>query len=151
MSNVWERFETIVNVNEVEDAKAQFSPLESGDYHCVLESIEPSESQQGLPMVKGKFKVVEGGRTIFYNQMLQNINNPNMTAINVAEAVTFVNALLGEDVPFTGLGQLAQLITEIPFGTEYMVNVSYGNKDLDRKFPKLKIVANLSVADLPFE
>lgn len=137
--SLWERFENIVSANEVNDAKAQFTPIQAGDYQAVLESIEPAESKQGLPMLKGKFRTIEGNRILFYNQMLQNLNNPNMTAINVAEAVTFVGGLLGEEVEFQGLGHLAGLIESIPTGGEFTVNVSYGTKDLEMKFPKLKI------------
>lgn len=160
MSNLWERFDSIVTVDEVVDAKNQFTPIEAGDYNAVLEKLEPSESKNGLPMLKGQFRTVEGNKILFYNQMLQNLSNPNMTAVNVAEAVTFLGALLGEDVEFQGLAKLAELVTSIPLGAEYVVNVSYGKNDFNMKFPKLKIVQkvegysqdNFSVnnEDLPF-
>ena len=150
MNNIWERFENIASVDEVQTAKVQFSPIEAGDYKAVLESIEPAESKDGLPMIKGKFRLVDNNRVVFYNQMLQNLNYPNMTAQNIAEAITFVGGLLGQDVDFEGLGHLANLITTIPIGGEYMMNVSYGKKDFEMKFPKLKVVEMLVDGDQPF-
>lgn len=138
---VWDRFDAIASADEVENAKTQFAPLDAGDYEMVLEEIEPTESANGLPMLKGKFRTVEGGKVVFYNQMLQNLNAPNMTAVNIAEAVTFVSGLLGEDIKFEGLAKFAEVVSGITVGETYTVNVSYGKKDLERKFAKLKIVS----------
>lgn len=140
MSNVWERFENIVNKDEVAEAKAQFEPIDAGEYKVTLDAIAPSESKAGLPMLKGKFKIAGTNRFIFYNQMLQNVNNPKMTAVNVNEASKFVNALTGEELEFETLGVLARRVEAITLGGEYTISVSYGDKDEDRKFPKLKIV-----------
>ena len=156
--SIWERFEGIASTEEVQEAKSQFSPIIAGDYKVMLEGILPSESKNGLPMLKGKFRTVEGNRVIFYNQTLQNLSNPQMTAVNIAEAVTFVGGLLGEDVDFNGLGALASLVETIPTGVEYMVNVSYRNNDYEMKFPKLKIIskgeaeyiAPITEGDMPF-
>lgn len=140
MSNIWERFETIVNKEEVETAKAQFSPIEEGQYKAILEEIAPAENKDGLPMIKGKLRLVGNNRVVFYNQMLQNLNYPNLTAVNIAEAVNFISGLLGEEVEFESLPALADLIYTIPIGNEYTVQVTYGKKDTEMKFPKLKIV-----------
>lgn len=140
MSNLWERFENIVSKDEVADVKAQFEPIEEGDYKVILENIEPSESKAGLPMLKGKFRMIDNNRIVFYNQMLQNLNNPNMTAVNVNEANNFINALTGEDIEFDTLGKLAERVTNISMGGVYTITVSYGKKDFDKKFPKIKIV-----------
>lgn len=139
MSNVWERFDSIVKPEEVTEAKSKFAPVEAGKYLAVLEEITPAENKDGLPMLKGKFRTVESNRILFYNQNLQNLNYPNMTAVNVAEAVTFISNLTGEDVEFTNLSSLATLVSTIQTGGEYMVEVYYGKTDLDMKFPKLKV------------
>lgn len=152
MSNVWERFEGIVTKDEVADASAQFEPIDAGDYKVTLEKIEPSTSKSGLPMLKGKFRLSENNRILFYNQMLQNINNPQMTAVNVGEANRFVNGLRGEDVEFDTLSELAQRVNEIEIGSEYRINVSYGKKDTERNFPKLSVISTGSAeASDPFE
>lgn len=154
MSNIWARFDSIVTPTEVEEVKTQFAPLEEGIYTMRLEEIAPSESRSGLPMLKGKFRIVENNRIAFYNQMLQNINNPNMTAVNVAEAVNFVSGLLQEDIDFVGLESFANLITEIPIGTTHTIKVSYGKNDSEKKFPKLRVVEPLNLdggdEDLPY-
>ena len=141
MSNLWERFNTIATPDEVNNAKSEFTPLDEGTYRCLLEEIQPSESQSGLPMLKGKFRMIEGNRIIFYNQLLQNISNPKMTAINIAEAVKFISDLTGQEYEFTNLGDMADFVSSIPSGTEHMVTVKYGAKDIDRKYPKLKVSA----------
>lgn len=154
MSNLWDRFDGIASVGEVEEAKAKYAPIEAGTYKMTLEKIEASESREGLPMVKGQFRTAEN-KVVFYNQMLQNLNYPQMTAVNVAEAVTFVSGLLGREVQFAGLSKLATLISEIPTGDIHTINVSYGKKDTEMKYPKLKVIAqNLDLEggdDLPFD
>lgn len=152
MSNVWERFEGIVTKEEVADASSQFEPIEAGDYNVTLEAIAPSESKAGLPMLKGKFRMKDNNRIVFYNQMLQNINNPQMTAVNVGEANKFVNDLLGEDEDFDTLGVLAKRVEQVPIGSEYKINVSYGKKDTERSFPKIRIVSRSTEdAENPFD
>lgn len=149
MSNLWERFESIATAEEVENAKPQYTPIEAGNYFAVLESIQPAESQNGMPMLKGKFRTVEGNRVIFYNQMLQNLNSPDMTAVNIAEAVAFVGALLDEEVTFKGMGKFAEVVESVPTGGLYTIKISYGKKDLEMKYPKIKIVNKLE--EVPFE
>lgn len=143
MSNIWERFEGIVSKTEVEDVKAQFTPIEPGEYQMILESIEPGESKSQLPMLKGKFRLVDGNRVVFYNQMLQNISNPRMTAVNVNEAVRFVEGLTGEEIEFDTLAGLADIVSNIPTGGTYNVSVTYGKNDFEMKFPKLTVVGRV--------
>lgn len=147
MSNVWERFDGIASAEEVTEAKTQFAPIDAGDYEMVLEELKPAESADGLPMIKGKFRTVEGNKVVFYNQMLQNLNYPNMTAVNIAEAVTFVGGLIGEDIEFTGLTKFAETVESVTVGETYTINVSYGKKDTEKKFAKLKFVKTI---ELPF-
>lgn len=139
--NLWERFDNIVKPEEIEEVQSTFTPIEAGKYRMILEEISPSETKETrLPMLKGKFRIIENNRVVFYNQVLQNLTNERMTAVNVAEAVNFINGLLGEEIEFTGLGALAELVNTIPIGTEHYIEVSYGAKDVDKKFAKLKVV-----------
>lgn len=146
MSNLWARFEGIAKPDEVMDAKAQFTPVEEGVYRARLEELAPAESKNGLPMLKGRMRLVDSNKVVFYNQMLQNLNYPDMNARNIAEAVEFVSGILEEEIEFTGLGAFADLITQIPMGTEHVVEVSYGKNDFEKRFTQLKIV---SEDDLP--
>lgn len=147
MSN-WDRFDTIATPEEVNEAKSKYAPLEAGFYIAKLEELLPAESQNGLPMLKGKFRTLEN-RVIFYNQNLQNISNPNMTAVNVAEAVEFVGKLLGEEVVFTGLSKFEETVKSVTLGEQYKISVSYGKKDEEMKYPKLKIITKM--AEVSFE
>lgn len=152
MSNIWERFENIATPDEVAAVEVEFTPIEAGDYECVLNELKPAESKQGLPMIKGKFTCVKDGKFIFYNQMLQNLNNPDYTARNIKSATWFVGKLLDEKIEYTGMTDFAQTISSVPTGGSYIVNVSYGEKDFDKKFPRLKVVRKIEDdEDLPFE
>lgn len=154
MSNIWDRYESIASVEEVSASKAKYAPIEAGDYEVVLESIKPAENKNGLPMIKGMFVMLEGGRKIPYNQNLQNVSNPAYTADNIYDATVFIGCLLGEEVVYAGMVDFAAKIESIPTGTNYTLNVSYGKKDLERKFPRLKVVSRgePEVAEpLPFD
>jgi len=151
MGSIWERFDTIVTPEEVVEAKVQFAPIPAGKYLMRLEEITPAESKDGLPMLKGKFRIVATNRIVFYNQMLQNLNYPDMTKFNISEAVTFVEGLIKEEIDYVGLSQLEEIVKSIPLGEEYMIEVSYGKKDLEMKFPKLKIIPEAENYDIPDE
>lgn len=146
MSNVWERFDEIAKPEEVMEKKAQFAPIEAGVYKMRLEEIQPTQSQKGLPMLAGKFRLIKSNRVLFYNQMLQNLAYPHMTPVNVAEAVAFIGQLIGEEIEFTGLKDLGEIVLGIPVNSEYVIEVTYGNTDREKKFPKLKVVDE---SDLP--
>ena len=150
MSGIWDRFDGIANKDEVEKAKSQFTPIAPGEYECELESIEAGESQNYLPMIKGKFKKLDGSGYIFYNQLLQNVNKPEMTAVNIADAVQFISDLTGEEIVFNSMSQFGDIVGGIKFGDHYLIKVSYGTKDVDHKFPKLKCVKKLE-PDIPLE
>lgn len=137
--SVWERFDDIANTEEVDTAKAQFKPLEEGEYEAVLEKIEAKESKSGLPMLSAQFRT-NTNQMVFYNQVLQNINNPEITARNIAQAVTFLEGVLGEDIQFEGLAKLAQIVESVPVNTNYTIEVTYGKNDTEKNFPKVKII-----------
>ena len=152
MSNLWERFENIANADEVAEAKSSYTPVEAGSYVATLEKFEATESQSGLPMLKAQFRLLNN-RVIFYNMVLQNVNNPDWTARNIAQAVTFVNKVTGEDVEFTSLGDLAQRVENTVLGKQYNINVTYGKNDVEMKFAKVSVKGEykeLTDDDIPF-
>ena len=144
MENLWERFDTIAKPEDVMEQKSNFDPLEAGTYKMLLEEISPSESKNGLPMLKGKLRIIENNKVAFYNQMLQNLNSEWATNKNIAEALVFISGIVGEDLDFEELGGLkafAELIMQIPTGSEHTVEVSYDmERDPERKFTKLTII-----------
>ena len=119
----------------------------------MLELLEPSESEKHIPMLKSRFRMKSNNRIVFYNLMLQNISKPEMTAVNIAEAVNFINSLTGEDYSFTNLGEFAQYIsTLMVVGREYTIQISYGAKDVDQKFPKVKVLPTIPEdSAMPFD
>lgn len=152
MSNLWERFEGIANADEVAEAKSSYTPVEAGAYVAILEKFEATESQSGLPMLKAQFRLLNN-RVVFYNMILQNVNNPEWTARNIAQAVTFVNKVTGEDVEFTSLGDLAQRVKNTVLGKQYDITVTYGKNDVEMKFAKVSVKGEykeLTDDDIPF-
>lgn len=146
--NLWARFEGIAGTDEVATERAKFAPLEVGTYNMKLEKIEAGESTQGLPMLKAQFRT-DSNRVVFYNQLLQNINMPEMTAANIAKAVEFVGSLVGAAIEYTSMGRLARDIENVQTGKMYSVKVTYGKKDESQKYPILTILG-ISEEDLPF-
>lgn len=156
MTSVWERFDGIANAEEVNTAKNSFDPIPVGTYEATLELLEAGETKDGLPKLSGRFRL-DTGRIAFYNQNLQNLNNPNMTAVNIAEAVKFLGALKGEEIEYVNLGKLESDMHEIPLGGKYKMSISYGAKDVDMKYPRFKVLSkvddvvdNFDGSELPF-
>lgn len=147
MANLWERFNGIANTEEVNTAKKQFEPIKAGTYRMRLEEFKADENRDGLPMVKGRFRT-DTNKVVFYNQQLQNLNYPDMTATNIAKAVQFVSCLLCKDIEFTTLGDFADTIATVPIGDFYEVKVSYATKDIEEKYPLLEVLSKET--ELPF-
>lgn len=150
MANIWERFDDIVSTEEVAEAKEQFAPTPAGIYDAVLTKYIASESQNGLPMIKGSFKLVNG-KNVFFNILLQNVNYPENTKRNVAQAHLMTNQLTGFDADFEGLGNLAGRIDAMSdaegdlldeYKKPHRIKVSYGKKDLDMKFANVDVLSD---------
>lgn len=147
--SIWDRFDDIASTEEVQEAQSRYTPIEEGDYEAVLKEIAPAESSKGTPMVKGKFQIVDGGRYLFYNKVLANLNYPDMTAGNIADAVEFASQLKGEPIEFTGLSQFAEELNSLEVGDTYRIRVRYGEKDVEHKFPNLRCLGK--VEETPFD
>jgi len=147
MSSIWDRFEGIVKAEEVVEAKAQSQPLDEGTYEMTLVAIEAGETQSGLPAMKAQFKMGTG-KIVYFTQVLQNLNYPNLTSLNISKACEMIEGLTGEEYVFTTMGDLATKITSIPVDVNYIVEVSYETKDTAKKYPKLKVLE--SSEDVPF-
>lgn len=140
--NPWIKHNDVVSKDDVLNPKLKITPIEPGIYEARLEQFEPSESKKGLPMIKGRFRL-KNNRIIFYNQMLQNVQYPHMTAVNIAAAVKTVGQLLGEKIEFENMGSFAELIDSLPLGGLYKIEVSYGKKDIARNFTKIEIIESI--------
>lgn len=149
--SVWEKFEDIASAEEVVEQVLINKPVPVGDYNVLLKKLAPSESRGGLPMIKGEFQMVDGGRKIFYNQLLMNTSIPELTAKNIAQAVEFLSGLVGEEIEFTSMADLESLIYEIELDAEYVVNVSFNEKrDSEHKFPILTVVEKVEYGTTEF-
>jgi len=144
-NNMWERFNDIANTDEIAEARAQFVPIEAGTYEMKLESIKADENKDGLPMIKGRF-ITDTNKIVFYNQMLQNINYPEMTPRNIASAIEFIGGLIGEEITFTTLGEFGDIVNGVKLGGMHTIKVTFGKKDTECKFPILTV----SKDDVPF-
>jgi len=143
LDNPWTKHNDVVSKDDLLNLKPKIAPIAPGIYEARLEQFEPSESKKGLPMIKGRFRL-KNNRIIFYNQMLQNLQYPNMTAVNIADAVKTVGQLLGEKIQFETMENFAELIDSIPLGGLYKIEVSYGKKDVDRNFTKIQILESIN-------
>mgnify|MGYP006314405759 FL=1 len=143
---IWERFDDIATVDEVVEESYKVEPLEEGNYVMTLQEINAAESQNGAPMIKGVFRL-DNNRPVYYNQLLQNLNYPSMTAKNIAEAVAFLSGLIGQDIKYEGLSKLEEVINGLESGILAEINVTYGKNDFDKKYPKLKVVKLMTDGD----
>jgi len=78
---------------------------------------------------------------IWYNQSLQNLNYPSLTAANIAAAVQFLTALVGAEYEYKDLDSLAAFIATIPCNTTHRIKVSFSAKDVEHRFPILTVIA----------
>ncbi len=72
--NKWnEQFGGQEAIKELEEAKSnEFTEVPDGTYICKLENLELAESKSGKPMIKGMFRITEGGhkkQCLFVNQV----------------------------------------------------------------------------------
>lgn len=138
--SIWENFDDIVSVDELEEAKAQFEPVEAGQYNAILEEMKADVTQTGQPKLAGRFRLVDNGKIVFYNQVLYNANYPQMNAVNVANALHMISALKGEDIEYTKLSDIATEAESLIMGVEYTIEVSYATKDIEKKYARIKII-----------
>jgi hypothetical protein len=140
MSNIWERFEGIATAEEVLQAAYSNKPLKEGTYQMILKSIELGESRENaLPMLKGEFVMVDGGRKVYYNQVLQNLNYPQFTPQNIANAVNFLSGLTGLPIEAI-IKDFDNTVDNVEREAEHTVKVSYGKNDANKKYPILEVI-----------
>lgn len=153
--NIWERFEGIANTTEVESAKVSFTPIAEGDYISTLERIEAGvHPTTGVPVMNVRFRT-DSNRVVFLNSQLQDINDPTKTPQRIAIAVSILDKLSGETVAFSSMSALVTRIENIKTGVLYNIRISYKDKDIDRKYPVVKILEKKDFVEtdtsLPFD
>ena len=105
-------------LHEAEQNNQEFTELPDGIYICKLEKLELGESQNGKPMIKGQFRILEGEhkkQCLFYNQVFCRSANGN--AFSMHKGLEFLRSLKvfdEADVDFTGDYQdFANLLLDI--------------------------------------
>ena len=139
MSSIWERFDDIASPEDVLEAKVKYDPIKAGKYDVVLEELETTENQNGDPMIKGRFRA-KNNKLVFYNQNLIATGYDKLTAQNIATAWAFIEGLMGEELKYTKLSDFVTVVPRVPIGSEHRIEVSYKAKDIEQKYPILKII-----------
>lgn len=139
MSSIWERFDDIASPEDVLEAKAKHDPVKAGAYDVVLEELETTENQNGDPMIKGRFRTKDN-KLVFYNQNLIATGYDKLTAQNIATAWAFIEKLMGEELPYTKLSDFLIVVPKVPLGSEHRIEVSYKAKDVEQRYPIVKII-----------
>ena len=100
-----------IDWNEVNTEKKEFKPLPKGDYVCVVDNVEETETSAGEKAWKIRFKVVEGeykGRYLFDTV---NVENPKkMQKLKALYTVVF-GAKLPSEIMETDLLDEKILVT----------------------------------------
>lgn len=139
MTNVWDRFETIVTPEEIKKAEDNtFLKLDEGNHFVELVSVEPAETQTGSPIAKFTFKDRKTNRKIMHSMFLTNMNYPEYTAREIVKVMNFLQDLTGKEYAFTSMGALANYIGTVEVGKIYEINAHY--RTPETKYPEIKIV-----------
>lgn len=154
MSTIWDRFEGIVKAEEVVEAKIQAQPVEEGNYEATLSSAEAGETKSNLPAMKLLFTLGSGKR-VYVTQVLQNLNYPHLTSLNIAKACELIEEITGEAYEFTSLSDMASKIEELPVGSNFIIEVSYEARDVEKKYAKVRVLEKVDLiaeddGDVPF-
>ena len=98
--------EAIKALQEAQQNNQEYTELPDGTYICKLEKLELSESQNGKPLIKGQFRILEGEhkkQCLFYNQVF--CRSANGSAFSMHKGLEFLRSLQvfdDSEVDFTG-------------------------------------------------
>lgn len=139
--SVWEKFENIVTAEEIAElsSKGYEKPAE-GKHTVELLSVEPSETSNGVPIVKFRYADVDTHTQIFASMFLQNMNYPEGTAREINKVLAVLRKL-GNPIEFVSMADLEKRIMETKLGGKYEINVTY--KDAGKKYPIVEIVREI--------
>lgn len=136
--SVWEKFENIVSVEEVEElSKRRFEKPKAGQHNVELLAVEPSESSNGLPLVKFKFKDIDNKQFINCSMFLTNQFYPERNAQELNKVITVLSKL-GNDIDFINMVDLEERIMATETGGKYLINLTYRNETT--KYPNFEVI-----------
>ena len=139
--SVWEKFENIVTAEEIAElSKKEYEKPAEGKHTVELLSVEPSETSNGVPIVKFKYMDLDTHNQIFASMFLQNMYYPESTAREINKVLAVLRKL-GNPIDFVSMADLEKHIMETKLGGKYEINVSY-KKSTD-KYPIIEIVREI--------
>lgn len=142
MSNIWERFNNIVTVEEVNEVqKNNFDKPTAGEHVVNLINIEPSETSNGSPTVRFIFEDVTNGSKYLHTMFLQNVNYPDGTARAINDVLKFVRIMTGTELKFTSMEKLCDDLNAVKYDGKIKIFVSYPKED--SKYPKIAILERI--------
>lgn len=147
--NIWERFDAMATSAEVKEARENiFEKIPAGRYTAEVISIEPAESRDGNPMVRYKFRDVNTNKLIRTASCLSTTARPDLTPVNIARELAFIESLTGVTLEFTSMGQLCEDIRNLTVGNTVTLEVTYKNENA--KYPDFAVIPTVNDEALPF-
>lgn len=146
---VWEKFESIVTKEEIEEiSKKAYEKPAAGKHIVELMAVEPGETSTGIPIVKFKYRDCDSRQMIISSMFLSNQYYPERTAAEINKVLVVLRKL-GNDIEFESMAALESQILETKLGGKYEINLVY-KKETD-KFPIVEVVRTIHDEDeLPF-
>lgn len=142
MGNIWERYNKIVTVEEVNEVqKNDFKKPKAGEYIVNLISVKPSETSAGVPTVKFIFEDIVNGSKYLYTMFLQDTNYIDGTARSINNMLKFVRMATGIELKFTSMEKLCDDLNAVKYDGKIKIFVSYPRKD--SKYPKFAILERI--------
>lgn len=136
--SVWEKFENIISIEEFQEvASKKYEKPTAGHHNVELLAIETTETADGYPLVKFKFKDIDDMQFISCSMFLVNKFNPDKTADNIDDVIKRVRKL-GNDIDFAGMVKLDEDISKTEVGGHYVINIRYRNEN--SKYPEFDVI-----------
>lgn len=150
MANIWDKFDSEFDVEELQDevkdaaknSGGDFKEVPLGNYEVKVDKMELTESKAGDPMLTMWFKIVEGkfkNSLIFYNQIV-----PEGWQLRIANEM-LQGLGSGLDVEFESFSQYGNLILDIgeEIDERYEYELEYGKTKKGYTTCKIKEVFEL--------
>lgn len=124
-----------------EAAQNEFREVNDGVYVCHLEKLELGESKNGKPMIKGMFRIIEGGfkkQCLFVNQVI----TPGFPLHKGLEFLRSLDIFEESEIDFDGdyraFNDLLLDIAEEAEGVRFEVK-----KSMDGDFTRIEVLSTL--------
>ena len=128
-ASAWAKFDSKIDATKVNETKDMFAKIDAGVYTVTVESAVLKEDKHRNPMLQVVLKTVDTGMKIYYNKSLIVNGREKLSNFNTSSALTFLEGILGEYLPFKGYEKFAEYATQAGEVTrELNLKVSYNDK-----------------------